>query len=252
MSSSPSPDRLLSPRDQAFSQNGRHPSARGPHAASHAARPVQASQHLLCLNHSSSSQAAPHPQLHQHSDPNPAPLTFGLALPREGFHPSILVLIRLGYLRARTGLKGGLHFSKTSLWATGRSVSSQPAQQHSISFDSPDTIIVLSQSAHLPITSSKHTRQGSEHYGGLEPGHKIGRYLGGPGACPWFLLTALPTTICTPSHPACQHHQLASTQPWRAGPSTLVGAVRVDRRIHCFFLALAHGGGFPGCATSGQ
>lgn len=131
MSSSPSPDRLLRPRDQAFSQNGRHPSARGPHAASHAAMPVQASQHLLCLNHSSSSQAAPHPQLRQHSDPSPAPLTLCLALPREGFHPSILVLIRLANLRARIGLKKWDCISRRHLCGPQVAVSSaSPATQH--------------------------------------------------------------------------------------------------------------------------
>lgn len=68
----------------------------------------------------------------------------------------------------------------------------------------------------------------------------------------WFPATALPTTTWKSKRPTCQHHQLASTKPWRAGPSTPVGAVRADHRIYCFFLPLTHGDGFSAYAASGE
>lgn len=105
MSSSPITGSAAKSSRPGLFANGRQPSARGPHAASHAAMPVQDRQHLLCLNHSSSSQGAPRPQLRPAFGSDHGPLNSGLALAGEGFHASILVLPRLGNLTAR----GGLH-----------------------------------------------------------------------------------------------------------------------------------------------
>lgn len=88
MSSSPNTGSTAKSSRPGLFAHGRHPPARNPHAASHATMPVQARQHLLCLNHSSSSQGAPHPPLRYASSrvrPCPPPPNFGLALTREGF-----------------------------------------------------------------------------------------------------------------------------------------------------------------------